>query len=112
VEQAVAISKDATEGRRAEELRRRTAVTQAHDDLITRYQVIEIEATNRALAEERLTMARQRYALGAANIIELLDAQASLQSAERDWLNARYDFQVDLTRLEAASGVRLRPDTE
>jgi outer membrane protein len=112
VEQAVAASKDATEGRRAEELRLRTAVTQAHDAVVTQYRVIAIEDTNRAIAEERLTMARQRYALGAANIIELLDAQESVQTAERDWLNARYQFQIDLTSLEAASGVRLRPETE
>ena len=79
--------------------------------MVTQYQVIEIEASNRQVAEERLTMARQRYALGAANIIELLDAQASMQSAESDYLNALYDFQIQLTSLEAASGVRLRPAT-
>jgi outer membrane protein TolC len=112
VEQAVAVSKDFTEGRRAEELRLRTAVTQAYDDVTTQARVIEIETTNRSLADERLTMARQRYALGAANIIELLEAQASMQTAERDYLNALYDFQVALTGLEAASGVRLRPETE
>jgi outer membrane protein len=112
VEQAVAVSKDVTEGRRSEELRLRTAVTQAYDAVVTQIQVIEIETTNRAIAEERITMARQRYALGATSIIELLDAQTSLQTAERDYLNARYQFQIDLTNLEAASGVRLRPETE
>ena len=112
VEEAVEVSKDFTEGRRAEELRRRTAVTEAHDAVATQYRVIEIEATNRSLAEERLTMARQRYALGAASIIELLDAQTSVQTAERDRLNALYDYQVALTGLEAASGVSLRPETE
>jgi outer membrane protein len=112
VEQAVAVSKDVTEGRRSEELRLRTAVTQAYDAVVTQVQVIEIETTNRAIAEERITMARQRYALGATSIIELLDAQTSLQTAERDYLNARYQFQIDLTNLEAASGVRLRPEAE
>lgn len=108
VEQAVAGAKDTSEGRRAEELRLRTAVTQAYDEVVTQYQVIEIESSNRQVAEERLTMARQRYALGAANIIELLDAQTSMQNAESDYLNALYDFQIQLTSLEAASGVRLR----
>ena len=109
VEQAVASAKDARESRRAEELRLRTAVTQAFDAVVTQYRLIALEEGNRQIAEERLTMARQRYAFGAANIIELLDAQASMQAAERDHLNSLYDFQIDLTSLEAASGVRLRP---
>ena len=50
-------------------------------------------------------MAGQRYAQGAANVIEQLDAQASMQTAERDCLNALHDyFRTDLTRLEGAPG--------
>ncbi len=109
IEQAAASAKDASEARRAEELRLRTAVTQAYDNLTTQYQLIGLEQGNRQLAEEQLTLARQRYALGAANIIELLDAQTSVQTAERDYLNALYDFQINLAILEGASGVRLRP---
>lgn len=109
VEAAVAAAKDAEEDRRAAELHLRTAVTRAHDDLVTQYRVIAIERANRRLAEERLGMTRQRYAAGAANIIELLDAQRSLETAERDQLDALYDFQVHLAELEAACGARLRP---
>jgi outer membrane protein len=109
LEQAQASAKDAAEGRRAEELRLRTAITEAHDNLVTAHQLIAIQERNRQVATERLTMARQRYAVGAANILELLDAQTSLQTAERDYLNALYDFQINLARLEGASGARLRP---
>ena len=84
-------------------------MTQAYDDLVTGHRLIAIQERNREVAEERLTMARQRYAVGAANILELLDAQTSMQTAERDYLNALYDFQINLARLEAASGMRLRP---
>ena len=109
LEQAQASAQDALEDRRAEELTLRTAVTQAYDNLTTAYQLIGLQDTNRQVAEERLSMARQRYAVGAANILELLDAQTSVQTAERDYLNALYDFQIDLATLEAASGQRLRP---
>lgn len=110
VEQAAAAAKDAEEDRRAEELRLRTAVTQAYDNLVTGYQLIGLQDRNRQVAEQRLTMARQRYAVGAANILELLDAQTSVQTAERDYLNSLYDFQINLATLEAASGQRLRAE--
>jgi outer membrane protein len=109
LEVAQAGAQDAVEARRAEELRVKTALTEAHGNLETAYQLIELQSRNRQVADERLAMARQRYAVGAANIIELLDAQASLQTAEADFLNALYDFQLNLARLEAAAGVRLRP---
>jgi outer membrane protein TolC len=109
LEQAQAVAKDAVEDRRAQELRLRTAVTEAYDNLVTGHRLIDLQDQNRQVAEQRLAMARQRYAVGAANIIELLDAQTSLQTAERDYLNALYDFQINLARLEAASGARLRP---
>lgn len=110
IEQAQADARDATENRRAAELGLRTAVTQAFDNLTTSYRLIGLQDRNRQVAEERLTMARQRYAVGAANILELLDAQTSLQTADRDYLNAVYDFQINLATLEAASGRRLRPE--
>lgn len=109
VEQSAAAAKDASEDLRAQELRLRADVTQAFDNLTTQYRLIELERGNRAIAEEQLALARQRYALGASSILELLDAQTSLQTADRDYLNALYGFQINLAVLEAASGVRLRP---
>ena len=110
LEVAQAGARDAVESRRAEELRLRTLVTEAYDRLVTAYQLIALQQGNRDVAEQRLAMARQRYAAGAANILDLLDAQTSLQTAERDYLNALYDFQIGLATLEAASGARLRPE--
>ncbi|MSR36517.1 MAG: TolC family protein [Gemmatimonadetes bacterium] len=110
LEQAQASAHDAHEDRRAQELHLRTLVTQAYDNLVTAYQLIALQDRNRQVAEQRLSMARQRYAVGAAAILELLDAQTSVQTAERDYLNALYDFQINLAILEAASGSRLRPE--
>jgi outer membrane protein len=102
---------DARHDRRAEELRVRTAVTRAHDELLTALQVVEIEARNREVAEEQLLLAQERYRLGAASFMELLEAQGSAAAAERDYLSAKYRFHGAIWALEAEVGERLRPET-
>jgi outer membrane protein len=119
LERAEAAADDAKQARRAEELRLRTAVTQAYSDLVAAHEVVQIEERNRDLAEERLEMAQQRYAIGAgpsqqsgvvgSTFLELLDALASVSTAERDYLDATYDFHLALAQLEAATGRSLRP---
>ena len=101
--------KDAEYQRRAEELRIRTAVTDNYDGVKVAYQVVQIEERNRQVAEERLTLARQRYALGAAPILELQDAETSMSQAESGYLNALYQFHQAVVALEAATGGSLRP---
>lgn len=110
-EQAEVALADARETRRAEELRLRTAVNQSYDDLLTAHQVVEIEERNLVVAREQLDLARERYRLGAANFLELQDAETSLATAERDYLNAVYDFHNALSALETAVGSRLLRDT-
>lgn len=109
-EQAQAALRDARQSRRAEELRLRTAVTQALDDLESARRLVAIEAGNREVAGEQLELARQRYALGATSFIELLDAQRSMATAERDHLDAVYAFHTALAGLEAAVGTSLREE--
>lgn len=119
VEAAQAAQKDAQYARRAEELRLRRAVTEAYNAVIAAWEVVQIEERNRELAEQRLEAARQRYSIGAApsqgaassgsTFLELLDAQTSMSTAERDYLNAVYDFHQWLAALEDATGRRLRP---
>jgi outer membrane protein TolC len=103
--------KDAEYQRRAEELRIRTALADSYDGVHVAYQVVQIEARNRQVAEERLTLARQRYALGAAPIIELLDAETSMSLAESQYLNAVYQFHQAVVTLEAATGGSLRSES-
>jgi outer membrane protein len=111
VEEARAMAEDTRYRLRAEELRLQTAVTQAYDELLTAIQVVEIEARNREVAEEQLSLVRERYGLGAATFLELLEGQTSMAEAERDSLIARYRFHGALWALEAAVGERLRPET-
>jgi outer membrane protein len=108
--EAKALADDARFTRRAEELRIQTAVTQAYDELMTALEVVEIETRNREVAAEQLLLAQERYRLGAAAFLELLEAQSSMAEAERDFLNASYRFHGAIWALEAAVGERLRPD--
>ena len=109
VSQANNQAHDAELGRRAEELRLRTQVTNAYDNLESASLVVQAEARNRELAETLLTLERRRYALGASDLLRLLDAQTSLSVAEQSYLNAVYDFHYNLIALEAAVGQPLRP---
>ncbi len=102
-------AEDAKYARRAEELRLRTAVTQAFDNLTAAYEVQQLEERNRSLADEQLLMQQRRYALGAVGLLELLDAQTTATTADQAYLNAVYDFHWNLIRLEAAVGQPLRP---
>lgn len=109
VEQASAARRDARHSLRAEELRIRTAIHQAHSDLDAAWRSIEIERRNLELAETQLEQARQRYQAGNTSILELMDAETSLSTAQRDHLNAIYSFHQALVALEAATGRSLRP---
>lgn len=104
VSQANNAAEDAEHNRRAEELRLRTAVTNTYDNLVTAYQVIQVEARNQALSEEQLQLQRRRYALGAAGLLELMDAQTTVTTSDQLYLNALYDFHYNLIALEAAVG--------
>ena len=100
---------DAELNRRAEELRLRTQVTNAYDQLESAFLVVQAEERNRELAQTRLDLEQRRYALGAADLLLLLDAQTSVSLAEQSYLNAVYDFHYNLIALEAAVGQPLRP---
>lgn len=108
VSQANNEAEDAEHDRRAEELRLRTMVTNTFDNLNTAYQVVQAESRNRTLAEEQLLLQQRRYALGAADLLILMDAQTSLSTAEQAYLDAMYDFHYNLIALEAAVGRTLR----
>ena len=108
--EARAASEDAQLNRKAEELRLQTAISQAYDNLTTASQVVDIEGRNREVAGEQLSLAQERYRMGAAPFLELLEAQNSMAEAERDYLNSQYRFHGAIWALEAAVGERLRPD--
>ena len=60
-------------------------------------------------AQEDLSFVQERYALGAASILEVLDAQVSLNSAKTGLVNLKYDFWIYLASLQSLTG-ELTPD--
>ena len=109
IEEARTAARASTHARRAEELRVRTEVTAAHGNLLAAYEVVQIETGNVELATRQLDLAQERYRLGAALFLELLEAQSSAAVAELDLLNAVYDFHGAWVELRRAAGINLTP---
>ena len=55
-------------------------------------------------AQEDLILVQKRYSLGSATILEVLDAQVSLNLAKTTWVNMKYDFWISATSLKALTG--------
>jgi outer membrane protein len=108
VEEARAAAADARFRLRAEELRIRTDVNTAYGNLVTARRSVDIEETNRDLAQEQLDLARERYRLGAASFIELQEAETVKARADRAYLDAVYAFHEAIATLESAVGRPLR----
>jgi len=108
VQEARSAADDARHQRRAEELARRTSVAEAYVALVTSYRTVAIEERNVSAAAEQLELARERYRLGAGDIVELAQAQATKAEADNAHLNALYTFHENFAALEAAVGEPLR----
>jgi outer membrane protein len=55
-------------------------------------------------AEEDLDLVQEKYNLGSANILELLDAEVSFKEAESDRVQAFYDYNLAIAEFEKAMG--------
>jgi len=64
----------------------------------------EVADQTEASAQEDFKLAQEKYNLGAATILDLLDAQASLTSAQNEKVNSLYDHYVAVARLENVIG--------
>ena len=89
---------DKTRRQRAQELR------QSYLSLeLQRRSIAANEASVKA-AEENYQLAEERYNLGAGTYLERLQAQRDLFSARNSLVQAIYDYQIELARLEQRSG--------
>ncbi len=68
---------------------------------------LEIAQASRAAATEDLRVQRERYRLGAATIVDVLTSQVSLQQAEVDEVQSRFDYLVAKAQIEALIGREL-----
>jgi outer membrane protein TolC len=74
----------------------------------TAYESALLEERNRVLAEQQVTLARERYQLGAITFVELVDAQTIFAQAEADRIGAVFAYHDSVTNLEALVGTSLR----
>ncbi len=65
---------------------------------------IELTKEKVASAQEDLDLMQEKYNLGAANILELLDAEVSFKQAESDQVEALYDHNLAVAQFEKAIG--------
>ena len=80
-------------------------VTSRFYDLQRAYRTIAIQEDARAAGRDQLQLATQRYRLGQGSFYELLQAQVQAQTAERDYVNAVYEFHRAEVMLEEAAGM-------
>lgn len=91
-----------------QELRLRTDLSTALGTLRTAYQAARIEEQNGVWADEQLRLAQERYRLGTASFLELLEAETIKARADRDRLAAIFSYHEALASLEALVGINLR----
>ena len=68
-------------------------------------QTIELATETEASAQEDFNLAQEKYNLGAATILDILDAQESLTRAKTDRVNAEFDLELAVAGLENAMGM-------
>ncbi len=69
-------------------------------------QALQVARDNVNAAAEDMSLVQEKYNLGAATILELLDAQVSLITAENSEIEAVFDYNLAVAKLENAIGVR------
>jgi len=57
-----------------------------------------------AAAQEDLNIVKEKYNLGAATIIEVLDAEVSFKQAQVNQVQALFDYNLAVSRLEKVMG--------
>lgn len=76
--------------------------------------VLTIKARKRATisSQSALEATETGYQVGTRNIVEVLNAQRNLFSAQRDYANARYDYIINILNLKFFSGSLAEPDIQ
>jgi len=73
-------------------------------DLKAAKSTVESQEENVARAKEAYQIIRQRYALGQASQLDLLDAQVALSTAQLNFAQSLYDFIVARAKLSYVVG--------
>jgi outer membrane protein TolC len=73
-------------------------------DLTSAASQVSVSQSNRALAAETLTQARDRFAAGVADTIEVVQAQEAVAGAEQDYISALFAHNLAKASLARAMG--------
>jgi outer membrane protein len=84
--------------------RARQELTQMYGLFRNAGQRVAVQLVSVAATEEDLRFQQQRYALGAATVLDVLTSQSALNQARNALITARFDQRVARARLEALIG--------
>ncbi len=80
------------------------AIKKAYLELNKATAQVKVSEENVASATQDMSLAQEKYNLGAASILELLDAQVSLKDAQVSLIKARFDQNLAVARLRNEMG--------
>lgn len=104
ITQARMAADNADESARQTRLQLEREVRTALIDLERAYRTVELNNASTELARRRLELANERFRLGAIPFTEMQQIIADAATAEREALNARYEFARALATLEESAG--------
>ena len=81
-----------------------TEVKRLYMDLEFNRQKIDITRTNKKVAEENLDLIKERYNLGTASQIELVDAELFYAESNSNYLQSIYNYKITETKFLAITG--------
>ncbi|MEW6015295.1 MAG: TolC family protein [Candidatus Zixiibacteriota bacterium] len=81
-------------------------IKKAYLDMNKAFEALKLADENESAATEDMALVQEKYNLGAATILELLDAQVSLITAQNSKIQAEFDLNLAIARLENAMGKR------
>lgn len=108
VQEARAWRSDAQYAVRAQELRLTADVTSAYLTLVANHRAIAIQQQNAVTSRQALSLAEERYRVGANTFLDVTQARADFVRAETDHLTAIYEYHRAYAALENAVGRPLR----
>lgn len=76
----------------------------AYLDIRNQNQAVSVAQESVNSAEENMKIVQERYNLGAATILDLLQAQEDLKRAQVSYINSKFDLNLAIARLENAMG--------
>jgi len=76
----------------------------AYFDIEQLQEQLTVSGENVSAADEDLKISQEKYRLGAATILDLLDAQVSLKEAQMSLIQTEFDLNLAIANLENAMG--------